>query len=175
MNSANYNHFYYFYIIAKLEGVSTAAKHLNTSQSSLSSQIKVLESQLGFSLFKKSGRKIQLTAEGREIFQYCRRSFENFEEMFDQIVNPGPKAMGTNIQQIMNALNYKDKYGKDISVGDGYGTESRTRLNLLIEDGLDVFITKAMNMQQANYYLQRTLDNPKKRKYYKGWLLKRCL
>ena len=96
MNSANYNHFYYFYIIAKLEGVSTAAKHLNTSQSSLSSQIKVLESQLGFSLFKKSGRKIQLTAEGREIFQYCRRSFENFEEMFDQI-RKRPTAIGARI------------------------------------------------------------------------------
>ena len=96
MTTANYNHFYYFYIIAKLEGVSIAAQHLNTSQSSLSSQIKVLESQLGFSLFKKAGRKIQLTDEGRDIFQYCRRSFENFEEMFDQI-RKRPNAMGTRI------------------------------------------------------------------------------
>lgn len=85
MNIHNYNHLFYFYVVAKLNGVSIAAKHLNTSQSSLSTQIKTLESTLKKTLFKKVGRKIELTDSGREVYNYCRRAFETFDEMFDQI------------------------------------------------------------------------------------------
>ncbi len=85
MNIYNYNHLYYFYVVAKLSGITVAAKHLNTSQSSLSSQMKTLEATLKRPLFKKVGRKIELTDFGIEVFNYCRRSFEVFDEMFDQI------------------------------------------------------------------------------------------
>lgn len=85
MNAFNFNHLYYFYITAKLEGITLAAKYLNTSQSSLSVQIKNLEHNLGKSLFKKVGRNIELTENGKEVFQFCRRAFETFEEMSDHI------------------------------------------------------------------------------------------
>ncbi len=96
MNIYNYNHFFYFYVAAKLNGVTVAARHLNTSQSSLSSQIKILESVLGHKLFKKNGRNLELTDSGREIFNYCRRAFELFDEMFDQI-NKSNSSMGPRI------------------------------------------------------------------------------
>lgn len=85
MNIQNYNHLFYFYITAKLNGVTLAAKHLNTSQSSLSVQIKTLEGALNKSLFKKSGRKLELTDTGKEVYSYCRRAFGVFDEMLDQI------------------------------------------------------------------------------------------
>lgn len=85
MNQFNFNHFYYFYIVAKLDGVTTAAKYLNTSQSSLSIQLKALEMTLDKKLFKKSGRKIELTHFGKNVYQYCRRSFENFEMLFNRL------------------------------------------------------------------------------------------
>lgn len=72
----NFNHLYYFYVVAKLGGVTAAAKQLNTSQSSLSTQLKTLESQLGQQLFKRDGRKIVLTKNGQAIFAYCRRMFD---------------------------------------------------------------------------------------------------
>jgi LysR family transcriptional regulator, transcriptional activator of nhaA len=96
MNIYNYNHLFYFYVTAKLNGVTVAAKHLNTSQSSLSSQIKTLEAVIKRKLFKKVGRKIELTDSGKEIYNYCRRSFEIFDEMFDQIENKST-SMGKRI------------------------------------------------------------------------------
>jgi LysR family transcriptional regulator, transcriptional activator of nhaA len=96
MNAYNFNHFYYFYITAKLEGVTFAAKYLNTSQSSLSTQIKTLEAAVGKKLFKKAGRRIELTDAGKEIYQYCRRSFEILAEMSDQIEKK-PNSMGVRM------------------------------------------------------------------------------
>lgn len=85
MNVYNFNHLFYFYVTARLEGVTVAAKYLRTSQSSLSTQIKTLEATLGRTLFKKSGRHITLTDDGREVFSYCRRAFGIFDEMFDHL------------------------------------------------------------------------------------------
>lgn len=72
----NFNHLYYFYVVAKLGGVTAAAKQLNTSQSSLSMQLKTLESQLGHELFKREGRNLALTKTGHAVFNYCRRMFD---------------------------------------------------------------------------------------------------
>jgi len=96
------------------------------------------------------------------------------EEMFDQIVNPGPFAMTTNLQTVLNALNYKNEFGKDLDTDGGYGKDTRGRLLEVVAKGHGEFVTKAMNMEQAHYYLMRTLENPVKRKYYKGWLKQRC-
>ncbi|MCB0351800.1 MAG: LysR family transcriptional regulator, partial [Bdellovibrionales bacterium] len=96
MNTYNYNHFYYFYITAKLKAVTAAAKHLNTSQSSLSIQIKNLEGRLGKPLFKKAGRNIQLTPYGKEIYSFCRRAFETFDEMSDHLASRN-SSMGVRI------------------------------------------------------------------------------
>ncbi len=85
MNVYNYNHLFYFYVTAKLEGVTAAAKHLNTSQSSLSTQINTLEEVLDRELFRKVGRRMELTNSGKEVFNYCRRAFDIFDELFDQL------------------------------------------------------------------------------------------
>lgn len=77
----NYNHLYYFYLIVKLDGVTNAASFLNTSQSSLSTQMKQFEEFIGKKLFTRNGRKLSLTSEGQTIFSYCKASFEVFEEM----------------------------------------------------------------------------------------------
>ena len=56
----NYNHMYYFYVTAKLGGVTNAAQYLHISQPSLSSQLKVFESTIEQKLFEKKGRRMQL-------------------------------------------------------------------------------------------------------------------
>lgn len=72
----NYNHFYYFYVTSKYGGISAAAKFLNISQPSLSSQIKIFESSLNQKLFEKKGRSLQLTPEGERAYIYAKRVFE---------------------------------------------------------------------------------------------------
>lgn len=77
----NFNHLYYFHIVAKLGGVTAAAKQLNTSQSSLSTQLKTFESQIGQELFKRDGRNIILTKAGHSIFNFSRRMFDVASEL----------------------------------------------------------------------------------------------
>lgn len=86
----NYNHLYYFYIAAKSEGITKAAEYLNTSQPSLSAQIKTLEAQLKRKLFVKRGRKLFLTEDGHIVFNYCKRMFEITEEM-DEFLKGGSR------------------------------------------------------------------------------------
>ena len=76
----------------KSGGVTIAAKHLSVSQPSLSGQLKVLEDFLQIKLFKKVGRKNQLTREGAVIFGFCRQMFELSEEMHESITEKIPHA-----------------------------------------------------------------------------------
>lgn len=88
----NYNHLYYFYVTAKAGGVTSASSHLRISQPSLSSQLKVLEQSLDLKLFQKSGRTIELTTSGQEVFSYCRQMFEFSEKMNELISKRVPSS-----------------------------------------------------------------------------------
>jgi LysR family transcriptional activator of nhaA len=87
----NYNHLYYFYVTAKLGGISNAAKFLRISQPSLSSQVKVLESQLNKKLFEKHGRGLQLTPTGENTFAYCKKIFGLAEELSEALKSNSEK------------------------------------------------------------------------------------
>lgn len=91
LNGYNFNHLYYFYIIASHGNMTTASEFLNTSQPSLSVQMRALESALRRQLFTREKRKIELTSFGQQLLSYCKKSFEIFEEMqenaFDQKLN----------------------------------------------------------------------------------------
>lgn len=82
----NFNHLYYFYIVAKLKSVTAAAKFLHTSQPSLTTQIKTLEKNLNRSLFVKKGKYLELTADGSKIYNYTSRMFQIYEELEDFLV-----------------------------------------------------------------------------------------
>lgn len=84
----NFNHLYYFYVTARLSGVTAAAKHLNTSQPSVTAQLKSLEAALGRKLFRKKGRQLELTDEGWRIYHHCQRMFEVAEELEAELKNP---------------------------------------------------------------------------------------
>jgi LysR family transcriptional activator of nhaA len=77
----NFNHLFYFYIVAKLKSVTSAALHLKTSQPSLTTQIKTLEMSLGKTLFTRKGRALELTPDGSKLFDICSRMFEANEEL----------------------------------------------------------------------------------------------
>jgi LysR family transcriptional activator of nhaA len=84
----NYNHMYYFYVTAKLGGVSNAAQYLHISQPSLSSQLKVFESSVEKKLFEKKGRRLQLTPEGERAYLYSKKIFEIASEFSESLRAP---------------------------------------------------------------------------------------
>ncbi len=57
--------------VAKLGSINKAAKSLYTSQSNISNSIKELETQLGFSIFKRSNRGVIATDKGKEFLSHA--------------------------------------------------------------------------------------------------------
>lgn len=71
----NFKHLHYFWVTAKAGGVMRAGEQLNTTPQTLSGQIKLLEDWLGRKLFRKSGRQLALTEEGRLALGYAEQIF----------------------------------------------------------------------------------------------------
>lgn len=67
----NYHHLRYFHAVAGEGSVSRAAEKLRVSQPSICAQVKQLESALGETLYRRSGRSIVLTDFGRVIHGYA--------------------------------------------------------------------------------------------------------
>ncbi|MFW2374059.1 MAG: LysR family transcriptional regulator [Gammaproteobacteria bacterium] len=61
-----------FEAVARMESFTRAAKHLHLSQPGVSMQIKQLEENIGLPLFEQLGKKIHLTAAGREMYGYSQ-------------------------------------------------------------------------------------------------------
>jgi LysR family transcriptional activator of nhaA len=71
----NFKHLHYFWVAARAGGVVRAGEQLHTTPQTLSSQIKLLEHRLGRKLFKKVGRKLELTDDGRTALRYADEIF----------------------------------------------------------------------------------------------------
>src|SRR5688500_2088182 len=81
MKWLNYNHLYYFWMVAREGGIARAAEELMLSQPTISVQIKDLETALGQRLFDRVGRGLQLTDAGRIAFNYANEIFSLGQEM----------------------------------------------------------------------------------------------
>lgn len=67
----NFKHLHYFWVAARAGGIAKAGEQLHTSPQTLSGQIKLLEQRLGRKLFRKSGRQLELTDDGRLALRYA--------------------------------------------------------------------------------------------------------
>jgi len=72
----NYHHLYYFYVIARAGTISKACETLFLAQSTLSAQLKLLETSLGRKLFERRKQRLFLTDEGRLVLDYAESIFE---------------------------------------------------------------------------------------------------
>jgi len=76
MINLNYHHLYYFWTVARLGGISAAARELNLAQPTLSAQLAALERRCGRKLLVRGPWGARLTPEGEAVLQHCRRIFE---------------------------------------------------------------------------------------------------
>lgn len=83
----NLNHLRSFYLCALHKNVTKAAQSLDVSQPSLSQQIKAFEDEIGFELFYRNGRMLELTPKGRELFLKSEPIFNSVTGVIDFIEN----------------------------------------------------------------------------------------
>jgi DNA-binding transcriptional LysR family regulator len=81
----NFNQLRIFYQTAKYQSCTVAAQKLFITQPAVTAQIKAFEDSCNLRLFKKKGRKIYLTDEGKTLFEYAKKVFEYEKEIEDVI------------------------------------------------------------------------------------------
>ncbi len=72
----NYKHLNYFATVAQLGSISKAAERLHLTPQTLSGQLTQFEDRLGVHLFKRVGRKLELTDTGRMALNYAQEIFQ---------------------------------------------------------------------------------------------------
>ncbi|MBI9093181.1 MAG: LysR family transcriptional regulator [Desulfobacterium sp.] len=74
-----------FQTVAQLLSFNRAAQVLNYAQSTVSAQIKLLEQELGVSLFERLGKRITLTQEGQKLIRYARKMVDMEQETLTEM------------------------------------------------------------------------------------------
>ena len=87
MKWLNYNHLFYFWVVATEGGVIRASEELRLTQPTISNQIKSLEAVLGHKLFERSGRGLKLTDAGQFAFSYANGMFSLAQELQNGLDN----------------------------------------------------------------------------------------
>lgn len=71
----NFNHLYYFHIVATLGSIKAAADKLGVTQPTVSEQLRMLEKTLGVELFDRTPTGLRPTHSGRQAYEHTSAMF----------------------------------------------------------------------------------------------------
>jgi LysR family transcriptional activator of nhaA len=83
----NYKHLHYFLSVARAGSVVRAAERLHLTPQTLSGQISQFEERLGVTLFRRVGRRLELTEAGKLALSYSEEIFQTGAELEDLLKN----------------------------------------------------------------------------------------
>ncbi|PWB49141.1 MAG: transcriptional activator NhaR [Nitrosomonadales bacterium] len=83
----NYRQLHYFWSVAKAGGIARGAEQLHLTPQTISGQISLLEEQLGVALFRRAGRRLELTEAGRMALSYADEIFQVGNELEETLRN----------------------------------------------------------------------------------------
>ncbi|GAB3545079.1 transcriptional activator NhaR [Noviherbaspirillum agri] len=94
MSALNYKHLHYFWVVAKCGGIGRASEQLHLTPQTISGQISLLEESLGYKLFNRIGRRLELNESGRMVFSYADEIFSLGEELEEMLRHrPGERPL----------------------------------------------------------------------------------
>ena len=89
MSTLNYKHLRYFWMVAKTGSIAKAAEQLHLTPHSISGQLSEFADNLGVELFRRVGRKLELTDTGRRIVSYAEHIFNTGDELLELVRDHG--------------------------------------------------------------------------------------
>ncbi|TQK52620.1 DNA-binding transcriptional LysR family regulator [Streptomyces sp. SLBN-118] len=93
--------------VATVLSFTQAAAELSYAQSSVTSQIRSLETSLGTELFDRLGSRIRLTEAGERLLPYARRIIELSEEARDAVAGADEPAGAINVGTMESLTSYR--------------------------------------------------------------------
>lgn len=97
LHHLNFKHLRYFLVVAQEGTIARAAESLAITPQTISGQLKLLEENLGTSLFQKQGRQLVLTPAGEQARDYAEQIFAMGESLQAALANPGESRRPFNV------------------------------------------------------------------------------
>lgn len=151
-----------FVHVAELNNFTKAAKMLGYSQSTVSFQIKQLETELNCMLFERINHTISLTAKGRELLTYAQQInhlTEEFKQDFQDIQEPhGHVHIVTpdSICEMMMSTNYVDFYQHYPHISLKFSTaDTDDMFRILDHNEADVIFTLDSHVYHKDYIIAK--------------------
>jgi LysR family transcriptional activator of nhaA len=85
LNSLNYQHLLYFWVVAREGSIARATTVLHLTQPTISTQLKLLERAMDTALFEKRGRNLVLTDAGHMVYRYADEIFRTGRELTEAL------------------------------------------------------------------------------------------
>ena len=93
----NYRHLYYFWVVSQEGSISAAARKLEMTPQTISSQLARLEAQMGKSLFTQVGRQLELTEAARSVLPFADQIFMLGEQLQQTLASDSTPRQRFNI------------------------------------------------------------------------------
>ena len=152
-----------FCVVARLNSFTAAANELNVTQSAVSKKIAWLEHKLGFNLFERSARKINLTDAGKSYLAFCVQLVEQINvteqtlkgeqaKVSGRLKISAPSAFATNMlsQPVAEFLSQHSEVKLEVSVNDQQVD--------LYKDDVDIAL-RAAHLPDSGLKAKRILDH----------------
>lgn len=85
----NYHHLQYFWHVGREGSMAAASRSLHVGVPTISAQVKQLETALGQELFRRRGRRLELTDAGRVAFEFAEEIFARGQELLGALRGAG--------------------------------------------------------------------------------------
>lgn len=151
-----------FVHVAELNSFTKAAKLLGYSQSTISFQIKQLETELNCMLFERINHTVSLTEKGRELLSYAQQ-ISNLTEEFKQSLSDSRELSGhvhivtpDSICEMMMSANYDDFYRNYPHIALKFSTaDTDDMFRILDHNEADVIFTLDSHVYQKDYVIAK--------------------
>ena len=157
----NFNQFRIFYRAAKNLNFTAAANDLFITQPAVTFQVKSFEDYCNLKLFKKKGRKVYLTDEGKTLYEYAEKIFryeKEIENAIDEMreLKRGVLRLGTTkayaryFMPLMITTFHKNFPNIKIQLNEGGSAEM---IYSLVDFKIEVaIIAKAIDHPEVNFF-----------------------
>ncbi len=150
-----------FLQVAELGSFSRAATALDYAQSTISFQIKQLESELGCALFDRIGHTVRLTPRGEELLEYARKITRLTDEF---VSSQGDKqvqgllriAAPDSVCEDMINNNYTDFHSRYPGIALKFiNTDTETMFRMLGQNEVDLIVTLDRQIYDSEYVIAK--------------------
>ena len=152
----NFNQLRVFYHAAKYQNFTIAAKRLFITQPAVTAQLKLLEEFCGLKLFKRKGRKIHLSDEGKTLYIYARKIFD-YEKEIEHAIDD-MKELKRGVLRLGTTKTYA-RYFMPFLMTSFHESYSNIKINLDEGSSLDM-IHSLLDLRNEVAVIAKAEDNP---------------